>query len=304
MEVPMKRALVGFALFASFAASSSRVAAQETKPSEPAPAPAPAPPPPAPPSSEPMAIPPEPPPFVASGDVALNPVTDEPETPGPRKRRLVFAAALGYTSGGSVKHPELSGNGFSGEMLELAAGIELNPKWHLVLAFTSFQTKLERVGVANQFRSASAAFHGSGYQPLVSCPDCIGAGGQGGVVTKQPFHVNTLGPRLDYLPFGSDSVYIGATAGAAMMQDLSFRGGVAVAARAGFEWRPYSAIGFSLEAGAHGSVYSDSSAILPYAAIQMRLLAPMPSVSRFTTVTNEPGPTPPPAQHLAPPPYR
>jgi hypothetical protein len=72
------------------------------------------------------------------------------------------------------------------------------------------------------------------------------------------------------------------TAGAAMMQDLSFRAGAAVAARAGFEWRPYTAMGLSLEAGAHAQVYSDSSAALPYAAVQLTLLAPPPS----TTVTS------------------
>jgi hypothetical protein len=166
-----------------------------------------------------------------------------------------------------------------------------------VLAFTNFQSRLERVGSSKQFRSASGTLRGGpGYQPLVSCPDCITSGGFGGVPDKQPFHVQTLGPRLDYLPFGSDTLYVGVTAGYAMMQDLSFRGGVAVAARAGFEWRPYSALGLSLEAGAHGQVYSDSSAALPYAALMLRLLAPPPSLSIYTTVTNEPRPAPPPGQ--------
>jgi hypothetical protein len=121
-------------------------------------------------------------------------------------------------------------------------------------------------------------------------------------------HVHTLGPRLDYLPFGPDSLYVGVTAGAAMMQDLSFRGGFAVAARAGFEWRPYSALGISLEAGAHGQIYSDSNAALPYAALQLRLLAPLPNVSRYTVVQGEAQPPPPPAQRPGtpppPPPYR
>jgi hypothetical protein len=253
-------------------------------------------------------VPPEPPPFVASDEVALNPVSEQPG--GPRRRQLVFLAGLGYTSGGSVKHPELSGTGFSGEMLELAGGVELNPKWHLTLSFTSFQTKLERVGRTNQFQGASGALRGgAGFQPLVSCPDCMTSGGQGNIVVSQPLHVHTLGPRLDYFPFGTDSLFVGITAGAAIMQDLSYRGGFAAAARAGFEWRPYSALGLSLEAGAHGQLYSDSSAALPYAALQLRLLAPLPSVSRYTVTRSEAGPTPPPTQlppgtPPPPPPYR
>jgi hypothetical protein len=254
-------------------------------------------------------VPPEPPPFTASSDVALNPVSEEPTT-GPARRRIVLFVGLGYTAGGAVKHPELLGTGFSGEMLELAGGVELNPKWHLTLSFTSFQTKLERVGNTNQFQGASGSLRGgSGFQPLVGCDDCIAAGGQGARLVKQPMHVHTVGPRLDYLPFGPDSLYVGVTAGAAVLQDLSFRGGFAVAARAGFEWRPYSALGVSLEAGAHGQLYSDSSAALPYAALQLRLLAVPPNTSRYSVTRTEAGPTPPPAQPPSgtpppPPPYK
>jgi hypothetical protein len=321
MEDPMRsRALAGIAFFASLTSISVGALGQETKPAEP-PAPPPAAPAPAaptspspatpPPAAELPPLPPEPPPFGVSNDVALNPVTEEPAVGAPYKRRLVFEASLGYTSGGSVKHPELADNGFSGEMLELAGGVELSPKWRLLLAFTSFQSKLERVGSSNMFRSASGTLRGgAGYQPLAGCVDCTTAGGGGGVVDKQPLHLDTLGPRLDYLPFGADSVYLGVTAGAAMVQDLSFRGGVAVAARAGFEWRPYSSLGLSLEAGAHGQVYSDSSAVLPYAAVVMNLLAPPPPISTTMTVTEPPTTTPPPAPPSStplpppPPPYK
>jgi hypothetical protein len=209
--------------------------------------------------------------------------------------------------GGAIKHPELSGKGFSGEMLELAGGVELSPKWQLVLAFTSFQTKLERIDGTNKFQSVSGTVHGgAGYQPLAGCADCSTTGGQGGVVIKEPLHVHTLGPRLDYLPFGPESLYIGVTAGAAMMQDLSFRGGVAVAARAGFEWQPYKALGIGVEAGAHGQVYSDSSAALPYAALQLKLLAEPPPLSPMVSVKNDSTPTPatPTDQPPLPPPYK
>jgi hypothetical protein len=254
----------------------------------PAPAPAEAPVAPAPPRFE--------------GDVALNPVSEEPPD-GTFKRKALFAAGLGYTSGGTIKHPELTGNGFSGEMLELAGGVELDPKWRVLVAFTSFQTKLERAGAANVFRSASGAFYGgAGYRPLAGCNNCSDPGGLGGEVIQQPLHVHTLGPRVDYLPFGNDSLYLGVTAGAAMMQDVSFRGGFAIAARAGFEWRPYSALGLSIEAGAHGQVYSDSSAALPYAAVMLRLLAPTSSFGTSIPVTKEPAPPPAPAQPPSQPP--
>src|SRR5437588_5241152 len=156
-----------------------------------------------------------------------------------------------------IKHPELTTTSYSGEMLELAFGAEVAPRWQLLLAFSSFQSKIERVGNTNQFQTASGTLH-AGYHPLVGCSDCSTTGGLGGLLVKQPLHVHTLGPRLDFLPFGSSGLYLGVTAGAAMIQDLSFRMGVGGAARAGFEWRPYAAMGISVEAGAHGQVYSDS----------------------------------------------
>jgi hypothetical protein len=69
-----------------------------------------------------------------------------------------------------------------------------------------------------------------------------------------------------------------------MMQDLDFRAGFAGAARAGYEWRPYSVFGISVEAGAHGQVYSDASAVLPYASVQLTLLAEPPPFSTTTTL--------------------
>jgi len=281
------RDFVATSILALLSMLSASVAAQEAKPQEGAGAPKPTEPaaeprPPAGPS-EPA---PAPPPYVAppsddaakspAGDVALSPVPEEGGGGAPYKRRMVFEAALGYTAGGTIKHPELSTHSFSGEMLELAGGVELSPHWVLVVAFTTFQTKLERIGVTNQFQTGSGTLHG-GFHPLASCMDCSTGGGLGGTVVKQPMHVHTVGPRLDYLPFGASGLFVGVTVGAAMMQDLSFRGGVAAAARAGFDWRPYAALGISVEAGAHGQVYSDSSAALPYAALQLTLLAEPPS---------------------------
>jgi hypothetical protein len=280
------RAFAGTAILAFVSMVSGSAAAQENKPQEGSGAPRPTDPAAQPPPgqgatpatpSEPAPPPALPPPYVAPpSDVALSPVAEEASAGAPYKRRMVFEAALGYTAGGTIKHPELSTHNFSGEMLELAGGVELSPRWVLVIAFTTFQTKLERVGTTNQFQTVSGTLHG-GFQPLAACMDCSTGGGLGGTLVKQPMHVHTVGPRLDFLPFGANSLFVGVTVGAAMMQDLSFRGGVAAAARAGFEWRPYTAMGISVEAGAHGQVYSDSSAALPYAALQLTLLAVPPS---------------------------
>jgi hypothetical protein len=92
-------------------------------------------------------------------------------------------------------------------------------------------------------------------------------------MVKAPLHVHTVGPRLDFLPFGSSGPFVGVTAGVALMQDLAFRSGFGAAARIGYEYTPFDVMGVLLEAGAHGQVYSDSSATLPYVSLQLRFLA-------------------------------
>jgi len=293
----MKLATTGIRTLALVTLLGGNALAQETRPPEgntppkpaeqppadqslPPAAPAqPAPPPPSGPSEP--GMPPMPPP----GDVMAPPPEQLPgaRTPG---KRWIFDVALGYTAGGSVKHPDMTGTNFAGEMLELGGGVELDPRWQLTLVFTSFQTTLERIGSTNKFQRTTDTLHGaSGVHPLASCAEgCFVTGGNGGLLVKQPLHVHTLGPRLDFLPFGANGPFVGVTAGAAMMQDLSYRGGFAAAARIGYEYTPFDVMGISLEAGAHGHIYSDSNAALPYVALQLRLLAD-PSMYRAAPPT-------------------
>ncbi len=184
----MSRALTRSATLALIAALSGTAFAQETKPEESnPPKPAEPAPPPAdqatPPPAEAPPLAPAPAPYTSSQvDVGLTPVGTEPAV---RKNRLIFLVGLGYTAGGAVKHPDLQGDKFSGEMLELGFGTELSPQWRLVLAFSSFQTKLERVPGTNQFKNTSGAVYGgAGFHPLAGCADCSTTGGQGGVVVR------------------------------------------------------------------------------------------------------------------------
>src|SRR5262249_37032710 len=124
------RDLVATSILAFLSTLSGSVAAQEAKPQEgpgaPKPAESAAQPPPDQAPAAPSEPAPAPPPYVAPpSDVALSPVAEEGGAGATYKRRMVFEAALGYTGGGTIKHPELSTHEFSGEMLEIAGGVEL-----------------------------------------------------------------------------------------------------------------------------------------------------------------------------------
>jgi hypothetical protein len=186
-------------------------------------------------------------------------------------QHVFFNAALGYTSAGTFKHPDISGKAYAGEMLELAAGLEIGTRLRVSGAFTVFQTTISRAISGGSFTAAQRS--ASGYYTYAGCERCpsIDRGG-GGTLVSLPIHISTLGPRVDYLPWGASGPYVGVTAGAALIQDLKARAGLAGAARIGFEWRPFPVMALSIEAGAHAQTYSDASAFLPYAALGLSIL--------------------------------
>jgi hypothetical protein len=185
-------------------------------------------------------------------------------------RVLFFNAALGFTTGGSLKHPQIVGTHYSGEMLELAAGMELGTRFRLSGAFTVFETTVARA--PDGAFSTSSAVTVPRYTTFAGCDRCPVRESGGGTLVSLPLHVSTLGPRFDYLPFGASGPFVGVTAGAALIQDLKARAGFAGAARVGFEWRPLHTLSLSVEVGAHGHTYSDASAVLPYAALALSIL--------------------------------
>jgi hypothetical protein len=111
--------------------------------------------------------------------------------------------------------------------------------------------------------------------------------GQGGVEVQKTLHIHSMGPRLDFLPLGSQGPYIGATLGLAVIQDIDLRAGVDAGLRVGGEWRPYQIFGVGIEAGAHGQLYTDSQAAIPYATARLQFYLDPDQLSskRSPTVT-------------------
>jgi hypothetical protein len=83
------------------------------------------------------------------------------------------------------------------------------------------------------------------------------------------------------------------TAALAITQGLSgsMRVGANLAARVGGEWRPFQSLGLSIEGGAHGQIYDDAKAAIPYAMARMTLLLePRSFSSRWTRTPVPMGP--------------
>lgn len=181
------------------------------------------------------------------------------------RTRRFFVGAVGGFALVSAAHPQLGTRHLMGPMLGLQAGYTLSPRWTLSLDFSSFEAPLERTAETEPFTTTA-----SWLQPMAGCDNCAPKV-RGGYSIATTVHLSTLSPRIEVTPFGTDGLYIGASAGVAFVGGLDARAGGAGTARAGFRLRPVKALTVAIEAGAQGQLYTDASAALYFAAAQGRL---------------------------------
>ena len=205
---------------------------------------------------------------------------------------LVVTAGLGYAYA-AVSHPDLTSRNLSGAFIEVGAGTELDKRFRLTLSFTSFETKVRRT---KNGKWEEGVYQSQSSAGLRTAADPVEPTGPqfGGIEVQKTFHAHSIGPRMDFLPLGSQGPYIGMTAAVAVIQDVSTRVGADLAARVGGEWRPFHSLGLAVEAGAHGQIYDDSRAAIPYALARMSLMLE-PSGTKKGSSTS-----PPPAQMVMP----
>jgi hypothetical protein len=188
---------------------------------------------------------------------------------GEKLAPLLSTLSVGYAYA-AIKYPGLLNSDVNGAFIELAFGTELDQRLRIFLAFTSFETAIRRVDEEHweegKFQPKVAGLHSTAgpTDPYVS--------GAGGVDMQRTLHVHSLGPRLDFLPLGVQGPYLGLTTALAITTGVDTRVGADLGARVGGEWRPFQELSFGIEAGAHGQLYSDGNAAIPYAAVRLNLL--------------------------------
>jgi hypothetical protein len=201
----------------------------------------------------------------------VTPPHDEPELPiGEKLSPLVATAGfgMGYTA---IKHPDLESKSLTGSFFELTAGTELDRRFRLSFAFTSFQTTIHLAASGDWKEGNYPVTTTRGVRSQAGPPEPgVTGGGAGGVEVQKTLHIHSIGPRLDFLPLGSQGPYIGVTTGLAVIQDIGLRAGGDLGLRIGGEWRPYQVFGVGLEAGAHGQIYTDSRTAIPYATARLQ----------------------------------
>ena len=190
---------------------------------------------------------------------------------GEKLAPLVATVAVGYGYA-SIKYPGLVSSNFDGPFLEIAGGTELSRQFRLLLAFTSLESPIHRTSTGDwaegeyKTKVATSGLHSTN-DPIepITLPG-------GGTVVQTTLHIHSLGPRVDFLPLGSQGPYLGLTTALAITTGLDTRVGADLGARVGGEWRPFQELSVGIEAGAHGQLYSDGNAAVPYATARLNLL--------------------------------
>jgi hypothetical protein len=187
---------------------------------------------------------------------------------GEKLSPLVLTAGfgIGYAA---IKHPDLESRNLSGSFIELTAGTELSHRFRLSFAATSFQTTIHLAPSGDWAEGTYPTKTAAGFRTQADPIEPYGAA-HGGVEIQKTLHVHSFGPRLDFLPLGSQGPYIGLTTGLGVIQDIGLRAGGSAGLRVGGEWRPYHIFGIGIEAGAHGQLYTDSRAAIPYATARLQ----------------------------------
>jgi hypothetical protein len=183
------------------------------------------------------------------------------------ERAGVFVAAgLGFAAG-RVSDPQLAEKRLQGPLLELHAGVSLNRSWSVGFGISSVEMPIARNDAGVFVPTAGHLFN----TPIHVQAECLKCAlpASGGVVERMPLNVLTLGPEVQFRPMGDDGPFLGAMTGIAAMPQLTSSIGGAVVARAGYRVEFAKVLAASVQAGVDGQVYSGSSALFPFAGVQL-----------------------------------
>lgn len=176
-----------------------------------------------------------------------------------------YVGIAGGITWASVEHPDLvPDTSFTSAILGLHAGYHVTETLSLGLEFSAYEQFMRRPNPGDLFSAASAL------TPQAGCQDCQAIVPSGAKLVGISATFGTVGPRIEFSPFGRDGLYLGAFGGAAFVTGIEGLVGVGGAARAGFRLRPVEVLTFAVEGGIQGQVFDGGSSLAPYAMLMMR----------------------------------
>lgn len=205
--------------------------------------------------------------------VAVEVSAEEKKAPRPPKTPAEAPFFVGITGGAgyaTLQHPliakEIAGTGgrpvsFGTAAIDLHAGYTFGEHLGVALEFGALETGISRNNAGETFKL--------GFSPQAECTSCH-APLHGSDVLATTVVFSNFGARVEYTPLGRDGLFVGGSAGVAMMVGYADMQGGAFAGRLGYRFRPSGGLTISLEAGVQGQVYDQASLYMPYGAAVLR----------------------------------
>jgi len=173
--------------------------------------------------------------------------------PDPKKIRHPFF--VGLTTGVAWANPNLQGlerQSLVGVSVGVQGGYVLSQRFTVGFEFLTIEKTVTRGGPLAAFSPLTAQ---------AGCDSCVPPD-PGGWIKKTTLFFGQLAPRFEYTPFGENGLFLGASAGLAVLQLVGPRAGFGGAFRTGYRFRVAKVLDFGVEAGAQGQAYQSGSVFM------------------------------------------
>ncbi|MDI1481972.1 hypothetical protein [Polyangium sp. y55x31] len=196
----------------------------------------------------------------SAADVPADAPADAPIVP--EKPRLFHVGISGGVAYHTVRVPMVIPTEYAAATLGLHAGYNVTERLSIGFEVTTIEKNMGRNGPFQSFDP--------GLAPQAGCNNCEPPP-FGGWVKNTTAVFGTLGPRVEFSPFGKDGLYLGATAGLAFLWGVDSIYGFGGAGRVGYRVRIADILGLALEAGAQAQAFgSGAYTAAPYGMVLFR----------------------------------
>ncbi|MDC3953698.1 hypothetical protein [Polyangium jinanense] len=182
--------------------------------------------------------------------------------PVPAKPRLFHVGISGGVAYQTVRVPMVIPTAYAAATLGLHAGYNVTDRLSIGFEVSTIEKNMGRGGPFQSFDP--------GLAPQAGCNNCEPPP-FGGWVKNTTAVFGTLGPRIEFSPFGKDGLYLGAAAGLAFLWGVDSTYGFGGAGRVGYRVRIADILGLAVEGGAQAQAFgSGAYTTAPYGMVYFR----------------------------------
>jgi len=188
-----------------------------------------------------------------------------PRASATAKEKDFFVGLSAGATYAMVKHPLINSDGFAAVALGLHAGMNVTENWAIGVELLAFSHGMSRPESTASFTPTSFLSPQAGCDKCADRPPPVG-----GWIKATDATFSTIGPRIEFAPFGRDGLYLGLTTGLAMGLGVDTQYGFGGGGRLGYRYRWAHVIGLAVEGGVQAQHFSTGTNVFPYMNVVLR----------------------------------